>query len=358
MRCVPIARRAQPAPIRAPAPPRGPAPPPASQFLFGFSDYSVAQKVATSAESATLQRRAGANSARISVDWRWVEPQEDQYSWGKYDTLYDEAVAHGTRPVFMLLFAPSWTLDGQCDQFKSDCTYPPTRAHLDDWREFVALFARRYPKMAGVEVWNEPNMQFFWKPAPDPVLYMDLVREARAAVKSVSSKIPVAGGSIANTGTTNSTQMSLVDFTRAIYREGARSSLDALSIHPYPNSLDSGRIVRNLNQVRGVLREFGDSGKPIWATEIGLSTKGSGAHFFVTERQQADGLVAAYRTLRSQPDVKVALFHTLVEPVSKWYANPADPRDQLVGFGILRQDLSPKPAFCALAALRGAAGCS
>jgi hypothetical protein len=212
--------------------------------------------------------------------------------------------------------------------------------------------------MGGVEVWNEPNMHHFWKPGPDPDLYMDMVREARAAVKSVSSKIPVAGGSVANTGTTNATQMSLMDFTRAIYREGAKSSIDALSIHPYPNSLDTGRITRNLDQVRAVFREFGDSGKPIWATEIGFSSKGSGAQFFVTERQQADALVAAYRTLRAQPDVKVALFHTLVEPVSKWYPDPADSRDQLVGFGITRQDLSPKPAFCALAAARGAAGCS
>jgi endo-1,4-beta-mannosidase len=342
----------------APAPSSTPSASPSSDFLFGLSDYSVTQKLATAAQSMDLQKRLGANAQRISVDWRWVEPSKDRYNWAKYDVLYSAALARGIRPVFMLLFAPSWTLDGQCDQFQTDCTYPPTRAHLDDWREFVELFARRYPRMAGVEVWNEPNMSWFWKPGPDPNLYMDLVREARAAVKSVDPGIPVAGGSIANTGTTNSTQMSLVDFTRAIYREGAKSSLDAVSIHPYPNSLDTGRITRNLDQVRGVLREFGDTGKPLWVTEIGLSSKGSGSSFAVTEKEQADGLVAIYRTLRQQPDVTVALFHTLVEPISKWYANPADPRDQTVGFGVLRQDLTPKPAFCALAAVRGAPGCS
>lgn len=345
-----------PSPSATPTPPAAPAA--SSEFLFGFSDYSVAQGLATAAQSADLQQQLGVTTQRIGVDWRWVEPYEDNYRWAKYDNLYSAALARGTRPIFMLLFAPSWTLDGQCDQFTTNCTYPPTRAHLDDWREFVELFARRYPMMAGVEVWNEPNMHWFWKPGPDPDLYMDLVREARAAVKSVDSKIPVAGGSMANTGTTNSTQMSLVDFTRAIYREGAKESLDALSLHPYPNSLDMSRITRNLDQVRGVLSEFGDSGKPLWVTEMGLSSKGSGTNFVVTEQEQADGLVAVYRTLSQQPDVEVALFHTLVEPVSKWYPDPADPRDQIVGYGVLRQDLTPKPAFCALAAVRGALGCS
>ena len=330
---------------------------PASRFLFGFTDQSVAQKRATAEQSAELQRSAGANSARIVVDWRWVEAQKDRYHWARYDAIYAAAVARGIRPVFTLLFAPSWTLDGQCDQYKADCTYPPTRAHLSDWREFASLVARRYPNMAGVEVWNEPNTHFFWDPAPDPKLYMDLVREARAAVRSVNPKVPVVGGSIANTGTTNSTQMSLADFTRAIYREGAKTSIDALSFHPYPNSLDMRRITRNLDQVRRVMKQYGDSGKAIWATEIGVSTKGSGSQFLVSERQQADSLVAAYRALRGEPDVNVALFHTLVEPVSKWYSDPADPRDQLVGFGLVRQDLSPKPAFCALAAVRGASGC-
>jgi hypothetical protein len=299
----------------------------------------------------------GVSSQRIGVDWRWVEPYEGSYRWGTYDALYTAALARGIRPVFMLLFAPSWTLDGQCDQFKADCTYPPTRAHLGDWREFAAAVARRYPKMAGVEIWNEPNMDWFWKPSPDPGLYMELVREARAAVKAVNAKIPVAGGSMANTETTNARAMSLIDFTRAIYRRGAKESLDAISLHPYPNSLDTGRVTRSLSQVRSVLREFGDTGKPLWVTEVGLSSKGQAPNFVVTEQEQAQGLVDIYRVLRQQPDVKVALFHTLVEPISSWYSNPADWRDHEVGYGVMRQNLTPKPAYCALATARGVSGC-
>ena len=51
----------------------------------------------------------------------------------------------------------------------------------------------------------------------------------------------------------------------------------------------------------------------------------------------------------ASPDVRVVLVHTLLDP-------GGDPRQSERGFGIVRRDGSPKPAFCALASATGARG--
>ena len=55
----------------------------------------VAQGFATVAQSAALLKGVGANSERIGVDWRWVEPYRDDYRWTKVDALYTAARAAG-----------------------------------------------------------------------------------------------------------------------------------------------------------------------------------------------------------------------------------------------------------------------
>ena len=86
-------------------------------------------------------------------------------------------------------------------------------------------------------------------------------------------------------------------------------------------------------------------------TEVGLTTTGP---FGVSERDQAIALVRQYRALEAMDDVEVATFHTLIEP--KGYPGSPrvdDPRDAEVGYGVVRKDLTPKPAYCALARERG-----
>lgn len=303
------------------------------------------------AVGAELAKRAGATVDRVTLDWRWAEAREDVYRLEVYDEIYRETLARGVRPLFILLFAPSWALaaDEPCDQWTTDCRQPPGPEHYAEWREFAALVAARYPQAAGIQVWNEPNQAYFWKPWPDPRRYTDMLAEAHAAIKAVNPAMPVVSGGLANNPAT-SQGIPLKPYLAEMYAGGAKGNMDALAFHPYSHV--EGLLEQTFDEVRTLRQAYADTGTPLWVTELGLTTSGRGApgwpsSWVFSEEQQATELVALYRQLRSMDDVEAIMFHTLVEP-------PGDPQTSPgVGYGIVRKDLQPKPAFCALARERG-----
>jgi hypothetical protein len=89
-----------------------------------------------------------------------------------------------------------------------------------------------------------------------------------------------------------------------------------------------------------VKERHGDAATPLWVTETGISTTGFDERFRRTEADQATGIVDLYRRLKPEPDVNAILINSLVDQL-------ADPGEN--GFGLVRADLSRKPAYCALA---------
>jgi hypothetical protein len=67
----------------------------------------------------------------------------------------------------------------------------------------------------------------------------------------------------------------------------------------------------------------------------------------VTEAEQARRLVEVYRRAKAMPDVRAFMVHALMENPGDRMTNPG------VGYGVVRQDFSFKPAYCALAVERG-----
>ncbi len=329
-----------PAPATPVPTPSSPVTPPAAAGpLVGFNDNGVVQGVVDAATDAQLTQRVGATVTRLGFDWRWAEPSPGEYHLSMYDDIYREDRARGIRPLFILVFAPSWANNWACNQWTTDCHYPPSADHFDDAGRMAALLARRYPEAAGIEVWNEPNITPFWQPSPDAAAYAGLLRAVYSSVKAADPNMPVIGGSMA-VGTGIGDFISPYDFTSAIYEHGAGGSMDALSVHPYPYSATSlYNTTSVLDSVRSALGAHGAAGKPLWVSELGITTTGP---WPVTESEQASTFTGLYRTLRAMPDVKAIMFHTLVEP-------PTESWDAETGYGIVRRDLSPKPAYCSLA---------
>lgn len=344
----------QPAPLKAPSPasrPPASSPEPPSQ-QFGFSDNTVQAGAASAGQVADLLKQGGSNVARVTFDWRVAEPFEDDYHLEVYDSIYREYLARGVRPIFTILFSPWWTWEESvsCDQWTQDCTYPPGRAHDGDWREIAALIAARYPRAAGIEIWNEPNLHWFWRPRPDVARYTELQKHAYAAIKSVSPTMPVVSAGLHNHLRTDEDDVSMTDFANGIYQNGGKNSMDALNFHPYPWGHQQADFLESFAAIRKVRDSHGDGAKPLWVTEFGLSTTGDDPLNVFTAEQQASGLASDYRQIRAMRDVDVVTIHTLVEPKG-WRSY--DPLDREVGFGVVDRYLRPKAAFCALAAERG-----
>jgi hypothetical protein len=119
--------------------------------------------------------------------------------------------------------------------------------------------------------------------------------------------------------------------------------MDAISVHPYPTpgSNDMSPFTNAMWTTRYVRSYFNDGSRPIWVTEVGVSTDGG----MITPTQQANDLSYIYKTLVSQSDVKLIVMHTMVQPTNTTASE--------VGFGLVDDSLNPTPAFCTIAALRG-----
>jgi polysaccharide biosynthesis protein PslG len=316
-----------------------------AQIPFGFNDNAVAQGLVTPQQDAQLASEGGATVERVTFDWRWVEPHQGQFNFGMYDRIYAAMTARGIRPLWVFLFAPSWALSSAdaCDQFTTNCMYPPAPEHYLDAGSMAAMIATRYPQSAGIEVWNEPNLSFFWRPAPDPAAFTSLLVSLDSAVKAADPSMPVVMGGLSDNQTWANHNWPLESFLGAAYYYGARGHMDAVGVHPYPGNsgTDLSMVSQAMQQARDVRSYYSDLATPMWATEAGVSTNGAST---LTDSQQATNLTYVYDTLAGMPDVKLIAIHTLIEPgqpfTSEW------------GYGVVTQSLEPRLAFCALASLR------
>ena len=335
-----------------------PGPSPAGQPMFGFNDNSVAFGIAGArtvmARQAAIPARAG-NVHRYTVDWRNVERARGTLHWQPYDAIYRQALAHGLRPLPILLNAPRWAKGaaGRCAPVRQ-CISPPDRTAtgLAAWRRFAAAAARRWPRAVAIEVWNEPNLRSFWTTpeGADPSYYADVLCSAYRGVKTSVPRMTVLLGGLANPPTDEARgEVSLTDFLDALYRRGAaRRCADAVSLHPYPAQRrpdgPGAPFLTHLAQARAVMARHGDTGRRLWVTEFGYFTGAAG----ISEWIQGRWLACAYRMAAGMPDVDAFLVHTLFDPGR----NPAYREHN---FGVLRHPAvhggEPKPAYRALVRL-------
>lgn len=221
--------------------------------------------------------------------WRIVQPSNaTTWDWSVYDARVADINANGGKVLAMLGYTPAWANGGS-----SDDKFPPAAGFEDEWQEFCRRFAERYiPEGVRVfELWNEPNISRFWKPAPSVSQYLSRVLipgaaglRAAAAAAGVSITILTAG--TAPAGGANQPD----DWYAALYAAGAKNHFDAVANHPYtwpypPNSDEaaapsaSWSAMQQTRAIYDTMVSYGDGGKLIWATEVGLPSRDTGPFY-------------------------------------------------------------------------------
>ena len=222
------------------------------------------------------------------------------------------------------------------------------------YARMAAFVARSFPRAAGIETWNEPNIQAFWQPLnPEPERYLRLHRAAARSIRAAVPGLKVVLGGLAGALRESPQVMSPQRFLKRMFAAGLTpADYDALAIHPYPEAVDgkvtpleSGSFSRQWADFR-LGYKWRDPDARIWVTETGITTTGPTA---VSEQRQAGVVAALVRKQLDMPEVDAVYVHTQYEPRQF----PAD-SDQ-TGFGVLRARRSApgaaKPVFCALNAL-------
>jgi hypothetical protein len=279
---------------------------------FGFNDGAALNGALPAGRAARLQDVVGARLWRVALDWRFAEPSPGELELSAHDAVYCSALARGIRPIFHITGAPEWAADDSAECPMPSCIDPPADSALDELRRFAELVARRYPRLAAIEAWNEPNLAAFWTD-PDPARYASVLAAIDGGVEDAGGGIPVLGASLSNTGRTSAAagRYGFAEFLDGIYAAGAADHMDAISFHPYPLApLGSAeeRFTASMFELRRAVRRNGDGGRPIWVTEVGLPVGGG-----VTPAEQARTMRGVYSRLAAAGDVDAVVFHTLLD---------------------------------------------
>jgi hypothetical protein len=296
----------------------------------------------------------GAKWARFQMIWSDVQSGgPGSYDWQPYDELIAGLVARGIQPLVVIDTTPSWARP-------TDCQAQPTCAPADpaQYAQFAAAAVARYhTEVHYWEIWNEPNNQVFWQPAPNVGAYTALLKQTYAAIKGVDPSAEVITGGTAPEETTlnaagETMSISPVDFLAGIYRDGGGGSFDAVGDHPYtfpsmPGAADAQSAWEQMyatpTSLRSLMVAHGDGAKRIWGTEFGAPTDPQGEGY-VDEAEQAAMLTRAYELWSSYSWTGPLIWFSYQDSGSN-----QEFREEF--YGLTQADGTPKSAYFAFKAL-------
>lgn len=192
-------------------------------------------------------------------------------------------------------------------------------------------------------IWNEPNNKSHWDLQLDPEWrhFSEMAIAAGRALKQEAPWLPrVLGG------------ISPIDpaFIRRMERQGVLDHVDVVAVHGFPLDWNLWRIDEwpaKLDEIRAV------TGKPIWVSEVGVSSFGAEEVQAWGLRRTADLLVG--RTPRIH-------WYSLCDLPRAWEATTRHKEAEGSSYyrhffmGLLREDGTPKPAIEEFARLTPALG--
>jgi len=185
-----------------------------------------------------------------------------------------------------------------------------------------------------VKIWNEPNNKSHWDPLLDPEwdLFAEMTRLAGQAIRAENSRVTrVLGG------------MSPIDpsFIRRLADKGALEHVDAVAVHGFPLDWNLWQIDEWPAKV-GEIEAVTD--KPVWVTEVGVSSFGSEEVQAWGVRKTAELLVGRAERLH---------WYSLYDLPEAWGATTRHKEAEGSSYyrhfhmGLLRADGTPKPSLAA-----------
>jgi xylan 1,4-beta-xylosidase len=126
------------------------------------------------------------------------QSNEFVYSFFNADQIFDFLLSIGMRPIVELSFMPSTLSSGGDIVFHYKGNVTPPR-HVEQWAELMRRLAAHWVERYGIEevaqwyfeVWNEPNLDAFWKGSQQQ--YCDMYAASVKAIKGVDARLRVGG---------------------------------------------------------------------------------------------------------------------------------------------------------------------
>lgn len=309
---------------------------------------------------ATLDdaKAVGASWIRVDLGWDRIQPvASSSFDWSSFDRTLAAARARGLSVLPILAYTPAWARTAGCPTPKCAPSDPAVFA------AFARAAAVRYAPL-GVhtwEVWNEPNLQQFWQPAPDATQYVALLTATARAVRAADASASVLSGGLSPAPTAGG-NISQLDFLTAFCQLGGAGLVDAVGYHPYSYPVLPGydapwnawaQMAMTTSSFESILATYGAAAKPIWITEYGAPTNGPGAGATLADlnlTNHPDHVDEALQAQMATDSVSLARRSTFIGALF-WHSYRdlgTDPSTIENFFGLRRKDGTVKPAWSAL----------
>jgi LysM repeat protein len=343
-------------------------PPPSEAANVGFA-YGVYVQLPNQDMASVIQKTddLGVTWVKQYVDWALYEASPGNINWVPLDEMVDAIDNAGFNILLTVSSAPSWARDTNVDKG------PPT--DYQTYANFVGELAARYEgRVDAYEIWNEPNLQREWH-TPKGLSaenYVALLKLAYAAIKQADPQAIVMSGGLAPTGI-NDPAYAIDDrvFFSQMYAAGVAEWADAIGAHPngWANPPDSTCCQNNrpavsgwddhpsfffketLRAYRDIMKQNGDSGTYIWATEFGWGSndglnieppEGLGFVAFTSLDEQAQYILRAYQLGREMGYVGPMFLSNLN------YCQVVGVSGEQCFWSLLDPAGNPRPAYLAL----------
>ncbi|HFC11549.1 MAG TPA: hypothetical protein ENJ56_01800, partial [Anaerolineae bacterium] len=350
---------------------------PADRFGYGIQSHATIGDPAYPSE--VIKNQLGLSWMKVQMRWADIQPAPDQFNWGAWDAVIDNAAQRNLRVMLSIVTAPAWS------RAAGNENGPPDDYAL--YYEFLNDVLTRYAgKVHAVEIWNEQNLDREWATdlGVDPVRYVEFLEGAYNAVKSTAPNVIVISGALAPTGAHDPERIKymndliwldeaigygMLDYVDCVgahhngynlppdvaYDEVERvGSVDEMNFTgPWTNPHQSWSLYTTFSimaeKVQAVkpdlklcVTEFG------WATSEGYDEVPASFEWVLDNslEEQAAFIVQGYQQMRDSGDVWLAFLFNF-DFGNKGYG----PTDDAVPYSIVDINGVPRPAFGAIAGM-------
>jgi len=212
-----------------------------------------------------------------------------------------------------------------------------TEEEMQEWEEFVREQVKENKEIVYFwEVWNEPDVEFFRYGTPEE--YLELLKRTHPIIEKENPRAKVVV-----TLDVPAHDQEIREFSERCLSLGAGDYFDILSFHPYaPGPYIVEDVFRSSLEAEKKLQARYGHRWPLWISEIGQPASQ------VSEEKQAALAEMVFKEAYRN-NIPVVWLHYSDERIFSLYP------DNSSGWGLLRQDGTPKPAYEKVRAfLRGA----
>lgn len=272
----------------------------------------------------TLIDQLGYRVIRKDLRWNQVEKVKGIYNFSKYDLLANTYLKHGLKMLFILDYGNKL--------YMPDGLSPVTDSAISAFARYCITAVKHFRnKNIEFEIWNEPNLARFWKPASNAAQFAHLLSASVDSIRKVYKSVKLISGGTAG-----------IDwrFIDSLNKMNSLIKLDGIGIHPYRTGSPE-TIAEDLACLHSVLKKNNIHSPLIYSTESGGYSSAYGNGFIPGNRH-----LQAVNDLRSQLTGWMAGFSCVIK-----YELLDGGRDSLNherNYGILDYQLHPKPSFVAL----------